>query len=63
MRFPVDTAGIVDTSSIRVVKLVGDQEFAKVVPAATPFIRFTPQTSGALRPVVAEIPTTFTIAH
>jgi len=63
VRFLVDTAGVPDTSSIRVVKLVGDQEFAKAVLAATPFIGFTPQTSGALRPVVVEIPTTFTIAR
>lgn len=63
VRFLVDTAGVPDSSSIRVVKLVGDDEFAKAVLASTPFIRFTPQTSGALRPIVVEMPTTFTIAR
>jgi len=63
VRFLVDAAGIPDTLSIRVVKLVGDREFAKAVLAVTPHIRFAPKTSSAPRPVVVEIPTTFTITH
>jgi TonB family protein len=63
VRFLIDTAGVPDTSSIRVVKLVGDRAFAKAVLVATPLIRFTPKTSGALRPIVVEMPTTFTISH
>ena len=63
VRFLIDTAGVPDTSSIRVVKLVGDGAFAKAVLIATPFIRFTPKTSGALRPVIVEMPTTFTITR
>ena len=63
VRFLVDAAGIPDTSSIRVVKLVGDREFAKAVLAVTPLIRFAPKTPSAPRPVVVEIPTTFTITH
>lgn len=63
VRFLVDSAGISDSSSIRVVKLVGDLEFARAVLVATPFLRFTPAPAGSLRPIVVEMPTTFTITH
>jgi TonB family protein len=61
VRFLVDTAGVPDPSSIRIVKLEGDAAFASAVLLATPFIRFTPKTSGVPRPVLVEMPTTFTI--
>ena len=63
VRFLVDSAGVPDTASIRVVKLVGDREFAEAVLAVTPLIRFAPKTPSAPRPVIVEIPTTFTITH
>lgn len=63
VRFQIDSAGIPDSSSIRVVKLVGGQEFAKAVLVATPFVRFTSAPPGSLRPIIVEMSTTFGITH
>ncbi len=63
VRMVVDGAGIPDSPSIRVIRSNGGRAFERAVLAASKYMRFAPGGRETIRPVVVEMPTSFTITH
>ncbi|MEO7217726.1 MAG: TonB family protein [Gemmatimonadaceae bacterium] len=59
----VDSAGVPDSKTIRVVRSTGGAAFERAVIDALQYVRFVPAGAGESRPIVVEMPTTFTITH
>ena len=62
VRVGVDSAGVPDRGSLRVVR-ASSPALAAAVRASVPHLRFAPATAGEQRPVIVELPYSFTLGH
>ena len=60
VRLLVDSAGVPDPDSVRVMQSTAP-EFARATRRAAPYIRFASASAGDPRPVVVELPFIFTL--
>ena len=59
----VDSAGVPDSTSIHVIRSNGGKAFEQAVLTASKYVRFAPGGPGSIRPVVVEMPTSFTVGR